>query len=79
MDIKATLLDELGEYYTHNLSWEEVKDTKFDDLGVDSLDKVEMIMGIEEHLDIIIPDEDLVDVTTPTQLLAVIDNLITKK
>ena len=40
-------------------------DTAFvDDLGADSLDIVELIMGIEEEFDIEIPDEDAEKLTT---------------
>lgn len=35
-----------------------------DDLGADSLDIVELIMGIEEEFDIEIPDEDAEKLTT---------------
>ena len=35
-----------------------------EDLGADSLDRVELIMGIEEEFDIEIPDEDAEKLTT---------------
>ena len=35
-----------------------------EDLGADSLDIVELIMGIEEEFDIEIPDEDAEKITT---------------
>ena len=35
-----------------------------EDLGADSLDIVELIMGIEEEFDIEIPDEDAEKLTT---------------
>ena len=35
-----------------------------EDLGADSLDNVELIMGIEEEFDIEIPDEDAEKLTT---------------
>ncbi len=42
-----------------------VKDAKFgDDLDADSLDLVELVMGLEERFDISIPEEDLEGVTT---------------
>ena len=40
-------------------------DAKFgDDLDADSLDLVELVMGLEERFDISVPEEDLESVTT---------------
>jgi acyl carrier protein len=44
--------------------------TMVNDLGMDSLDSVELVMGIEEEFDIEIPDDDLEKITTFGQLLA---------
>ena len=38
-----------------------------DDLGADSLDVVELVMGLEEEFDIEIPDEDAEKITTVQQ------------
>jgi len=35
-----------------------------DDLGADSLDTVELVMALEEHFDIQIPDEDAEKIVT---------------
>lgn len=35
-----------------------------DDLGADSLDTVELVMALEEHFEIEIPDEDAEKITT---------------
>lgn len=35
-----------------------------DDLGADSLDVVELVMGLEEEFDVEIPDEDAEKITT---------------
>ena len=41
------------------------KEAKFgDDLDADSLDLVELVMGLEERFDVSIPEEDLEGVTT---------------
>ena len=41
------------------------KDASFaDDLDADSLDLVELVMGLEERFDIEVPEEDLEGVTT---------------
>ena len=42
-----------------------VEDARFkEDLDADSLDLVELVMGLEERFDISVPEEDLQDVTT---------------
>ncbi|MEG1501885.1 MAG: acyl carrier protein [Synergistaceae bacterium] len=41
-----------------------------EDLGADSLDIVELIMGIEEEFDIEIPDEDAEKLTTVGEALS---------
>ena len=38
-----------------------------EDLGADSLDTVELVMALEEHFDIQIPDEDAEKITTVKQ------------
>ena len=43
-----------------------------DDLGADSLDTVELVMALEEHFDIQIPDEDAEKITTVQQRVAYI-------
>lgn len=40
-----------------------------DDLGADSLDVVEIVMGLEEEFDIEIPDEDAEKITTVKQII----------
>ena len=52
--LKALVIDRL------NVEEEQIKpDASFvDDLGADSLDSVELIMGSEEEFDVEIPDED---------------------
>ncbi|WP_296866860.1 acyl carrier protein [Thermovirga sp.] len=45
-----------------------------EDLGADSLDIVELIMGIEEEFDIEIPDEDAEKLTTVGEAMEYIKN-----
>ena len=40
-----------------------------EDLGADSLDTVELVMALEEHFDIQIPDEDAHEITTVGQAI----------
>lgn len=44
-----------------------------DDLGADSLDVVELVMGLEEEFDIEIPDEDAEKITTVQEAVTYID------
>ena len=45
-----------------------------DDLGADSLDVVELVMGLEEEFDIEIPDEDAEKIATVGDAIAYIDD-----
>ena len=58
--VKKIVVEQLG------VSEDQVTpEAKFiEDLGADSLDIVELIMGIEEEFDIEIPDEDAEKLTT---------------
>ena len=44
-----------------------------DDLGADSLDTVELVMALEEHFDIEIPDEDAEKIRTVQDAVDYID------
>jgi acyl carrier protein len=44
-----------------------------DDLGADSLDVVELVMGLEEEFDLEIPDEDAEKITTVGTAVSYID------
>ena len=65
---KADVLARLKEIIIDRLDVEEDQirpEASFvEDLGADSLDIVELIMGIEEEFDIEIPDEDAEKLTT---------------
>jgi acyl carrier protein len=65
---KEEILSRLKEIIVDRLDVEEdqiVPEASFvEDLGADSLDIVELIMGIEEEFDIEIPDEDAEKLTS---------------
>lgn len=44
-----------------------------EDLGADSLDMVEIVMGLEDEFDIEIPDEDAASITTVAEVVAYIE------
>ena len=56
------MFDKLKEIIADKLSVNEdeitMESTFIDDLGADSLDRVELIMALEEELEMEIPDED---------------------
>jgi len=70
---KEEILSRLKEIVIDRLDVEEGKiknEASFiEDLGADSLDIVELIMGIEEEFDIEIPDEDAEKLTTVGEAL----------
>lgn len=45
-----------------------------DDLGADSLDVVDLVMGLEEEFDVEIPDEDAEKIQTVEQAVSYIDS-----
>lgn len=61
-----------------NVDPEEIRmETTFmDDLGADSLDVFQIIMGIEEEFDIEIPAEEAENITTVEQAVELIKNTI---
>ena len=63
--VKSVVVKQLG------VKEEDVKnDSKFiDDLGADSLDTVELVMGLEEEFDTDIPDEEAEKITTVQQAI----------
>ena len=63
--VKKVLIEQL------DVAEDEVTQTAsiVDDLGADSLDVVEIIMGLEEEFDVEIPDEDAEKITTVQQIM----------
>ncbi|MBP3603540.1 MAG: acyl carrier protein [Lachnospiraceae bacterium] len=61
-----------------NVDPEEIEmETKFiDDLGADSLDVFQIIMGIEEEFDIEIPADDAEKITTVEEAVNLIKNAV---
>ena len=73
---RATILGivrvQLGEILEK--SPEEIgEDVSFSDLGADSLDVVELVMGLEEEFDVEIPDEDAEKIATVQDAVTYID------
>jgi len=59
-----------------NIPVEDITEDKeiVKDLGADSLDVVEMLMGLEEKFNVTVPDEEAVNLKTVGDIVKVIDN-----
>ena len=70
--IKQIIADKLG------YDFEEVNDSDNlrDNLCADSLDIVELVMEIEKHFDIAIPDEETYEIKTVEDYYPIIDKLL---
>jgi act minimal PKS acyl carrier protein len=53
----------------------DVLDTTFEDLGYDSLALMESGSFIKKEYGVAIPDDDIVDVTTPREMLDLVNSL----
>ncbi|KAG8652705.1 hypothetical protein MANES_06G125400v8 [Manihot esculenta] len=54
-------------------------ETKFSELGADSLDTVEIVMGLEEEFDINVEEESSQNITTVKEAADLIEKLVQKK
>jgi acyl carrier protein len=57
-----------------DISEEAVRGSFMDDIGADSLDIVELVMELEEHFDMEIPDDDAENIKTVEELITYIEN-----
>ncbi len=76
-ELNQEILNQIRKILVNQLSLteEEVKKAKdLQDLGMDSLDKVEVIMAIEEEFGIEIPDEDAERLTNIATIVEYIEN-----
>lgn len=72
--VKALIAEQL------NVSVDKVKsDDTFESLGADSLDRVEIVMKLEEHFNIEINDADAESIKTVNQLADYVVNRIDAK
>lgn len=73
--VKSIIAEQLGVKVE-----EVIPEASFiDDLGADSLDTVELVMGLEEEFGIEIPDEDAEKITTVGDAIKYIEEKGTKK
>lgn len=75
--------DRIKKIITEHLDIEDSKiipEASFaDDLGADSLDTVELIMALEEHFEIEIPDEEAQKILTVKNAVDYINEKVAKK
>ena len=57
-----------------DIDTEAVRGSFMDDIGADSLDIVELVMVLEEHFDMEIPDDDAESILTVDDLIKYIEN-----
>ena len=76
----SSLMEQIKNIVARQLkvSLEEIKDESSfeEDLGADSLDRVELVMAFEEEFNIDIVDEDSEEITTVAGAHAYIENAI---
>ena len=53
--------------------------TTFKDLEADSLDIVQILVALEDHFDIEIPDDDLKEITTMGDMVAYVESKLADK
>lgn len=68
MDFKQTINDHLEEIGFSKIEDYDL-DQPFNNLGIDSLDQVELIMMCEKEFNMTIPDDKAVELVTPRQLI----------
>ena len=54
-------------------------ETSFDELQIDSLDKINLSFEVEEHFDIAIPDDSLNSLRTVGDVIAGVERLLAEK
>jgi acyl carrier protein len=54
-------------------------DSAFEELGIDSMDAVEILFGLENEFDISIPDEEVKTVRNVRQMVAGVERLLAAK
>jgi len=54
-------------------------DSTFQDLGIDSMDAVNILFGLESEFDINIPDEEVKEIRTVRQMAEGVEKLVASK
>ncbi|MDO4711034.1 MAG: acyl carrier protein [Peptostreptococcaceae bacterium] len=70
--VRAVLADKLSKDEAEITLDSNIKD----DLGADSLDMVEVIMGLEDEFSIEIPEEDAANITTVAEIVKYLEGKV---
>lgn len=57
----------------------DISDTSFEDLGYDSLALIETSATLERRYGVVLPDDRIVELRTPRELLGEVNNLLVRK
>ncbi len=69
--VRKILVDQLGDIKEEEVTPQaSIKD----DLGADSLDVVEIVMGLEEEFEVTIPDTEAEKITTVQQIMDYVES-----
>ncbi len=70
-----TIQERLAKLIAHQLAVSEtdvLPDTKFADLGADSLDQVELVMAVEDEFKVEITDQEAEGINTPAGFVEIL-------
>ncbi len=71
--------ESLGEILSKDVDMIDMDTKLVDDLGVDSIDSVELIMAVEEVYDITVPEEDALTMKTVGDVVEYIEDHIVEE
>lgn len=73
----ATILAKVVELVAENLEADEAsitEDTRYDDLGADSFDLLELVTAMEDEFDLTLDDDSLAEIQTVGDTVSAIEN-----
>lgn len=77
-DVTERVLDTIAK--TQRIPRENITiDTRFEELGLDSMDAVNILFALEEEFDIAIPDEEAKQIRNPRQMVDGVQRLVDAK
>jgi acyl carrier protein len=78
VDVTERVLDTIAK--TQRIPREKITiDSRFEELGLDSMDAVNILFALEEEFDITIPDEEAKQIRNPREMVAGVQRLVDEK
>ena len=78
VDVTERVLDTIAK--TQRIPREKITiDSRFEELGLDSMDAVNILFALEEEFDIMIPDEEAKQIRNPREMVAGVQRLVDAK